>query len=94
MPLNPDAARYSPPDPDASFATRQFNVTCLSCPLQIEGHVDGFRFYFRARHNRWRLEIDESGGGVVIAHGDTDDFTEGQAVDLICLEMGRWLWIP
>lgn len=93
MPLNPAAARYSLPDPEASFDTREYRFTCMGGPLQIKGHVDGFPFYFRARHGRWRLEIGQSGGGTVIAWGDTDDFTPGQAVDLIETEMAKWLWV-
>jgi hypothetical protein len=81
---------------EAVFGTREFKVTCLACPLQIEGHVDGVPFYFRARHDRWRLEVRQAGPlaapAEVIAQGDTDEFTEGQAVDLIVAEMGKWIW--
>lgn len=27
------------------------------CPVQAEGEVDGFSFYFRARGNHWSFEI-------------------------------------
>lgn len=83
---------------EAKFGTREFRVICLACPLLIEGHVDGWPFSFRARHDRWRLEVP--GGGLsrqlapdeVIASGDTDDFTVGQAADLITDRMNRWIW--
>jgi hypothetical protein len=93
MPLNPDAAALAPRDQEAAFDTRDFTVTCMGCPLQITGHVDGFRFYFRARHDKWRLEVPDA-GGMIIAAGDTDDFTVGQAVDAINTEMSLWLWGP
>jgi len=99
MPLNPAAIPFKPActhsrdcDGECVFDTREFTFTCMGCPLQVEGHVDGFPFCFRARHGKWRIEIGQSGGGVVIAHGDTDDFAPGQAVDLIETEMARWLW--
>ena len=37
-----------------------------SCPVQIEGLVDGQVFYFRARGSRWSVSI----GGDVIAKPD------------------------
>ena len=30
-------------------------VTCPSCPLQIEGLIDGKALYYRARHHRWAI---------------------------------------
>lgn len=30
-------------------------MTCGACPVQIEGEVDGMRFYFRARHGEWSM---------------------------------------
>lgn len=37
---------------------RTFNVTCRSCPHQVEGEMlDGRVFYFRARHNHWTIGI-------------------------------------
>ena len=32
-------------------------VTCRFCPVQIEGTVNGLPFYFRARHDHWRMTI-------------------------------------
>jgi len=32
-------------------------VTCLSCPLQVEGTYRETPFYFRARHGRWSLAL-------------------------------------
>ena len=34
-------------------------LTCRYCPVQIEGTVNGFQFYFRARHDHWRMTIAE-----------------------------------
>ena len=31
-----------------------------AAPVQIEGTVDGKRFYFRARYRRWRLAIADT----------------------------------
>jgi hypothetical protein len=65
MPVNPDAARYGIKCRciysceflcEALFEQREFKVTCLGAPLQIEGFIDGVPFYFRARHDKWRLE--------------------------------------
>ena len=28
-----------------------------NCPVQAEGTIDGRRFYFRARHEHWSIEI-------------------------------------
>lgn len=42
-----------------------FDITCLGAPLQIEGTASGRPYYFRARHRRWRLELD----GLMIADG-------------------------
>ena len=77
-----------------NFGLREFRVTCLACPLQISGHVDGVRFYFRARHDRWRIETPDEGPSLIIAQGNTDDFTVGQAVDLIEQRMSAWVWSP
>lgn len=43
------------------------------CPVQGEGMVLGRPWYFRARHDSWRLEVDEK----VIAHGDCDGDFDG-----------------
>jgi hypothetical protein len=37
-----------------------------NCPLQAEGWIDGLKFYFRARGNRWTLDI----GGDPLSHPD------------------------
>lgn len=66
----------------------EYRVTCPAAPLQIDGNVSGVPFYFRARHDKWRLEVYNE----IIASGDTDDFTYGQAVDLIHGLMEKWIW--
>jgi hypothetical protein len=76
----------------ANDGTREFTVTCLACPLSITGHVDGIRFYFRARHDKWRIEIPDEGPSEIIASGPGDDFTEGQAVDLIVKRVSQWIY--
>jgi hypothetical protein len=40
-----------------AMAGLQAKVTCEACPLQIEGTIDGFAFYFRARHRHWTMGI-------------------------------------
>ena len=35
----------------------QAEVTCGSCPLQIEGTIDGEPFYFRARDRQWYMGL-------------------------------------
>lgn len=74
------------------FGTRTFNVTCLAAPLQIDGQVDGVKFYFRARHDKWRLELPDFGDRQIGA-GDSDDFTPGQAADLITQVMNGFLYL-
>ena len=39
-------------------------MTCIACPVQIEGSIDGVPIYFRARGTRWSLGI---GGDAVMA---------------------------
>ena len=89
----------------------EYIVTCEACPLQIEGQVFGWTFYFRARHDQWRIEspnpyadIDWDKVNLMlpgeakerlanrrsIASGDTDDFTVGQAIDLIHNEVNKF----
>lgn len=73
---------------EAIIDISQYRVTCPAAPLQIDGNVSGVPFYFRARHHKWRLEAY----GEIIGSGDTDDFTYGQAVDLIYHLMEKWIW--
>ncbi len=35
----------------------EMETTCSSCPVQIEGTVNGYPFYFRERHGEWRFAI-------------------------------------
>lgn len=44
---------------------RKIEVTCEAAPLQIEGHLGGFPFYFRARFNHWSFTIVEPGADPV-----------------------------
>lgn len=52
------------------------------CPTQLSGvTAGGDRFYFRARHGEWRLEVD----GKVVASGDDDTggYMHADVVDAI-----------
>ena len=89
---------------------QEFRITCEACPLQIEGKVEGKSFYFRARHERWRIESPNPYEGIddwnqvtpeqakviidrekenTISSGYGDDFTYGEAIDLIYREMTK-----
>jgi hypothetical protein len=35
----------------------RYEFTCNAAPVQVEGSVDGARFYFRARHGEWLFAI-------------------------------------
>ena len=37
------------------------------CPCQAEGTMNGYPFYFRARHGDWQLDVAEVGGDPVEA---------------------------
>lgn len=39
--------------------------TCSACPMQLEGTVDGFPAYFRARGEHYTFDIALSGGDAV-----------------------------
>lgn len=51
--IDPEVER----EDQAHAGARWLSVECtsISCPLQIEGSILGDRFYYRARHGRWRL---------------------------------------
>ena len=47
----------------------EHEITSIACPFQVEGKtIDGKDFYFRCRHNEWRLELDDT----TISRGDGD----------------------
>lgn len=52
-----------------------FKILGRAAPLWIEGHVEGIPFYFRLRHERWRIEVlgNEQERGIRIADGTEDD---------------------
>jgi len=33
------------------------NGPCGTCPVQAEGTINGYPFYFRSRHARWSLHV-------------------------------------
>lgn len=37
------------------------------CPVQAEGTIDGAPFYFRARGERWRIEIGPGNTALIVA---------------------------
>jgi len=39
------------------------NGPCGSCPVQAEGTISGYPFYFRSRHARWSLHVASSPSG-------------------------------
>ena len=43
------------------------------CPVQAEGTINGKRFYFRARGNRWRLEVSPDAEGDYLSWPDKPD---------------------
>ncbi len=58
--------------------------TCIACPEQYEGTVDGLPAYFRIRHSYWRFCITKLGGNpirgvdsVYFKDGVTDGPDEG-----------------
>jgi hypothetical protein len=78
-----------------------FEIWCLAAPLWIEGHVDGVPFYFRLRHERWRIEALGSSGrerGIHVADGveqeirDDDSPLWLNSFALIEMTMKDWIW--
>lgn len=43
----------------------KMDCTCMACPEQYEGTVDGNPAYFRLRHSVWRFCIVEPGGNPI-----------------------------
>lgn len=87
-----------PSDPGPRVLIR-YDITCMACPLAIEGVYREWAdygervhtFYFRARHDRWRLNSpwphDVEGLNAPIAQGEGDDWTIGEAIDIITEHM-------
>jgi hypothetical protein len=45
------------------FESKEFKLKCKiygSAPVQAEGTISDFYFYFRARHNTWTFSISEN----------------------------------
>ncbi len=38
----------------------ELKVTCMACPVQIEGEIGNKHLYFRARWEHWRLTIADT----------------------------------
>lgn len=70
---------------DEEFLT--LRVTCISCPLQIEGMVLGKRLYYRARHNRYQVYYPfyETADELPIFSGECDSFEQ----DSVSFALGR-----
>lgn len=47
-----------------------------NCPVQAEGTVNGVSFYFRARGERWSMEIGEGAGDRDVAWEYTEHYGE------------------
>ena len=82
---------------EATFGTYDFRVTSLATPLQIEGHCHGVRYYFRERHDCWRIELTgKDTEGNVISEGKTPDLLPGDyltwAIKVIMSEMDAYIW--
>lgn len=59
------------------------------CPVQAEGKVNGKDYYFRARHDHWRMEVE----GEVIAEGDhlyASWMSLPEALQLIGKSLAAW----
>lgn len=37
-----------------------FMISCVGAPLQIEGQIAEYSFYYRERHGKWGLEVGKS----------------------------------
>ncbi len=53
------------PHVDAAAPFLQIDTIGGVCPVQAEGTVNGFPFYFRARHNCWTFSVDLDGNDPV-----------------------------
>jgi hypothetical protein len=47
-------------------------ITCPAAPVQIEGTIDGYPFYFRSRWSRWTFTLVEPGQDPVAPGGLED----------------------
>jgi hypothetical protein len=47
-------------------------LTCMECPVQIEGEIDGLALYFRSRWESWRLSIATDRDSAIRAHRIAD----------------------
>ena len=43
-------------------ADLDYHFTCEAAPVQAEGSVDGYRFYFRAKYEEWTFSVAEQPG--------------------------------
>lgn len=57
----------------------EINITSIGgqCPVQAEGDVFGFPFYFRARHGAWTFDVASKGRDPV----DYGDLFQAEGVD-------------
>lgn len=69
-----------------------------NCPVQIEGSIDGRRFYFRARHDEYQVHVAESENLIFddpIFYVERDYENSGWmplhiAIGLLCDEVEAW----
>jgi hypothetical protein len=65
--------------------TMNLTVTCWAAPFQLTGDVCGVPFYFRCRHDRWRLEVPGAPAHTPDgADGDGDVGSISEVVALLC----------
>lgn len=60
-------ARVNDADDERSGDGWSGALTTPACPVQIEGEVDGMRFYFRARGEDWSFSIGRTAEEAVMA---------------------------
>lgn len=59
--------------------------TCISCPTIIEGTVGGHKIFYRERHQRWWVEVDD----LEVANG-TCEIREPLSADIARIVDAIW----
>ena len=78
-------------------------VTTVAAPFQMEGLLGDIRWYYRARHGKWRIELDDQvvAGGTVSESYDLADaighvlrtFADELMIMFNADEDVRWDWL-
>jgi len=68
-------------------------ITCPACPVQIEGAVDGMRFYYRARWDAWSFGVGHTSDDAIRArHEDVrDGWSTGGEAEGDDAFLGSWM---